>query len=149
MNSRSEELIDTLKRIESIAASSFTIVALYLYGSRARGVARPGSDWDVGVLFSDYLADPVERALRPQELEALLERELKMYGLISVVDLENVPPPLQWNIINGRRFFDRGVPRVRRVEAAITSRIEKDYSHVRPTVRAQHVRQCQADEADS
>ena len=140
MNGQDGSQLQTLKRIESLAASSFTIDALYLYGSRARGVARPDSDWDVGVLFSDYLADPVERALRPQELEALLERELKMYGLISVVDLENVPPPLQWNIINGRRFFDRGVPRVRRVEGAITSRIEKDYSHVRPTVRAQHVR---------
>lgn len=129
MNGQDGSLLQTLKRIESIAASSFTIDAMYLYGSRARGVARPDSDWDVGVLFSDYLADPVERALRPQELEALLERELKMYGLISVVDLENVPPPLQWNIINGSRFFDRGVPRVRRVEGAITSRIEKDYSH--------------------
>lgn len=129
MNSLIEELIDTLKRIESIALGNFGIDALYLYGSRARGADRPDSDWDIGVLFSDYLADPVERALRPQELEALLERELKMYGLISVVDVENASPPLQWNIINGRKFFDRGVPRVRRVEGAITSRIEKDYSH--------------------
>jgi len=129
MDCRDTPLLETLKCIESIAAGNFRIDAMYLYGSRARGVARPDSDWDVGVLFSDYLADPLERALRPQELEALLERELKMYGLISVVDIENVPPPLQWNILSGRRFFDRGVPRVRRVEAAIASRIEKDFSH--------------------
>jgi predicted nucleotidyltransferase len=129
MNGQDGSLLQTLKRIEPIAAGSFRIDALYLYGSRARGAARPDSDWDVGVLFSDYLADPVERALRPQELEALLERELKMYGLISVVDVENAPPPLQWNIIKGIKFFDRGVPRVRRVEGAIASRIEKDYSH--------------------
>lgn len=129
MNSQDENLLQILKRIESIAVGNFRIDALYLYGSRARSAARPGSDWDVGVLFSGYLADPVERALRPQELEALLERELKMYGLISVVDVENAPPPLQWNIVKGRRFFDRGVPRVRRVEGAVTSRIEKDYSH--------------------
>ena len=129
MNSLNEELIDTLNRIESIALSSFAIDAMYLYGSRARGSARSDSDWDIGVLFSDYFADPVERALRPQELEALLERELNMYGRMSVVDIENVPPPLQWNIINGRRFFDRGVPRVRKAEGAIASRIEKDYSH--------------------
>jgi predicted nucleotidyltransferase len=131
MNDQDGNLLQTLKRIESIIVGHFMIDAMYLYGSRARGAARPDSDWDVGVLFSEYLADPVERALRPQELEALLERELGMYGFISVVDVENVPPPLQWNIIGGRRFFDRGVPRVRRVEAAITSCIEKDYSHAR------------------
>jgi len=131
MNGQDGNLLQTLKRIESFAVGHFMIDAMYLYGSRARGAARSDSDWDVGVLFSEYLADPVERALRPQDLEALLERELGMYGLISVVDVENVPPPLQWNIISGRRFFDRGVPRVRRVEAAITSCIEKDYSHAR------------------
>lgn len=112
-----------------MVTSRFEMDALYLYGSRARGTARPDSDWDLGILFSVYLSGSVERALRPQEVEAVLERELKMYERISVVDVENVPPPLQWNIIRGLRFYDRGVPRVRRIENAIASRIEKDYLH--------------------
>jgi predicted nucleotidyltransferase len=118
-----------LKRIINVVTSRFEVDAVYLYGSRARGTARPESDWDLGVLFTSYLSDPVERALRPQDVEAVLERELNMYGRISVVDVENVPPPLQWNIIRGRRFYDRGVPRVRRIENSIASRIEKDYTH--------------------
>jgi len=118
-----------LERMTGIVTSRFRVDALYLYGSRARGAARPDSDWDLGVLFTEYLVDPVERALRPQEVEAVLERELRMYERISVVDVENVPPPLQWNIIRGLRFHDRGVPRVRRIENAIASRIEKDYTY--------------------
>jgi predicted nucleotidyltransferase len=131
MGGQDGNVLQILKRIEALAVGRFMIDAMYLYGSRARGTARSDSDWDIGVLFSEYLEDPVESALRPQELEALLERELNMYGLVSVVDVENVPPSLQWNIISGRRFVDRGVPRVRRVEGAIASCIEKDYSHAR------------------
>jgi predicted nucleotidyltransferase len=125
----SEDLHQVLVRITATVLTGFSADAMYLYGSRARGTDRPESDWDIGILFSEYLTDPVERALRPQEVEALLERELHMYDRISVVDVENVPPPLQWNIIRGIRFFDRGVPRVRRIEASIVSKVEKDYAH--------------------
>lgn len=101
--------------------------AVYLYGSRAKGKALSDSDWDLAILFKERLSDPVEQALRPQEVEALLQRETKLYDLISVVDLENVPPPLQWNIIQGRKWFDEGVPQVRRIENSICSKIEIDY----------------------
>lgn len=129
MENLSDDLRRGLARITAAVHARFGVDAIYLYGSRARGADRPDSDWDIGILFSEYLTDPVERALRPQEVEAILERELHMYDRISVVDVENVPPPLQWNIIRGIRFFDRGVPRVRRIEASIVSRLEKDYAH--------------------
>ena len=124
-----KESQQTLERMASAILPAFRVDAVYLYGSRARGTDRPDSDWDIGILFSEYASDPVNRALRPQEVEALLERELHMYDRISVVDVEQVPPPLQWNIIRGIRFFDRGVPRVRRIEASVVSRLEKDYAH--------------------
>ncbi|WP_419812315.1 type VII toxin-antitoxin system MntA family adenylyltransferase antitoxin [Bacterioplanoides sp.] len=100
--------------------------AVYLYGSRAKGLARDDSDWDLAVLFNSYEADVLERAIRPQNLEAELERQFPDLDL-SVVDLREVPVPLQWNIIQGIRLFDRGVPAVRRLEHAIISAWEKDY----------------------
>lgn len=123
-----ESTSKVLGQVLPVLRGQLEIDAAYLYGSRARGTARPDSDWDLGVVFSTYLDDPLERVLRPQDIEAVLERELHMYGQISVVDVELVPPPLQWNIIRGFRFYDRGVPKVRRLENAIISRIEKDYA---------------------
>lgn len=105
----------------------WSVDAVYLYGSRAKGSARTDSDWDIAVLFRDYLPSPLERALRPQEVEAHLQRELDLYDQLSVVDLENAPPPLQFNIIHGIKLYDRGIPHVRRVEGSILSKIEKDY----------------------
>jgi uncharacterized protein len=49
-------------------------VAVWLFGSRARGDERPGSDWDLVVVLPDdapeWLLDPVaaRRALRPLRL---------------------------------------------------------------------------------
>lgn len=120
---------NTLQSITHLITAEFEVDAIYLYGSRAKGSARPDSDWDLAVLFTTFEHDLLERVLRPQHVEAMLERNLRMYGEISVVDLEIVPPPLQMNIIRGRRIFDRGVPHVRRVEYSIISRIEKDYEH--------------------
>ena len=48
--------------------------AVYLYGSRAKQTAHEHSDWDIAVLFSDYIADASERLLRPQGLESAIER---------------------------------------------------------------------------
>jgi predicted nucleotidyltransferase len=113
----------------SIIRTHFAVDAIYLYGSRARNQEHAESDWDLAVLFSDFEPDILKRVSRPQQVEARLERELNMYTKISVVDLELVPPPLQMNIIKGKRLYDRLVPHVRRVEMSIISKIEKDYLH--------------------
>lgn len=102
--------------------------AIYLYGSRAKNTARPDSDWDIAVIFSDYETDPLERAVRPQMLEAEVERALKRYNQISIVDLETAPALLQIGILQSAiKWFDRNVPHVRRVEQSIWSKWEKDY----------------------
>jgi uncharacterized protein len=118
-----------LERIVSLIISRWETDAVYLYGSRAKGTARPDSDWDIAVLFRDFLTSPVERCLRPQQVEEILQRELHKYDRISVVDLEDVPPPLQISIITGKRIYDRGVPHVRRIEQSVISKIEKDYEY--------------------
>jgi len=116
-----------LEDIIRIICDHCEVDAIYLYGSRARGQEHAQSDWDIAVLFATYEKDLLERVVRPQMVEALLERELRQYNKISVVDLEIVPPPLQMNIIRGKRLYDRMVPHVRRVEMSIISKIEKDY----------------------
>jgi len=110
-----------------IILQGWEVDAVYLYGSRSRGVTHEESDWDVAVLFTHYLSDRLEGLLRPQEVEAVLQRSLNLYDQLSVVDLELVPPPLQFNIICGKKLYDRLLPHVRRVEHSIISRIEKDY----------------------
>ncbi len=102
--------------------------AVYLYGSRARQTARENSDWDIAVIFSEYETDVLARALRPQALQAELERQLRLYNQISVVDLETAPVFLQYSILTSAvKWFDRNVPHVRRVEQGIFSTWEKDY----------------------
>lgn len=102
--------------------------AVYLYGSRAKRTAREESDWDLAVLFRAYESDAPARALRPQAVQAELERELKLYDRVSVVDLENVPIYLQYSILmSAIKWYDRNVPHVRRVEQGILSTWEKDY----------------------
>ena len=102
--------------------------AIYLYGSRAKQTAHENSDWDIAVLFSDYETDLSARLLRPQLLEAAIERELKLYNQVSVIDLETAPVYLQYSILmSAVKWFDRNVPHVKRVEQSILSKWEKDY----------------------
>lgn len=102
--------------------------AIYLYGSRAKQTAREDSDWDIAVLFSDYETDLNSRLLRPQLLEAAIERELKLYNQISVIDFETAPVYLQYSILmSAVKWFDRNLPHVKRVEQSILSKWEKDY----------------------
>ncbi len=119
--------MDILETIVTIIRAHFEVDAIYLYGSRSRNQEHATSDWDLAVLFSTFETDLIERVSRPQRVEEILERKLHMYNEISVVDLEIVPPPLQMNIIRGKRIYDRIVPHVRRVEYSIISKIEKDY----------------------
>ncbi len=57
-----------------------------LFGSRATGSARPGSDWDIGILGPQPLRGAVLQAIR-DEFDAL--RTLHSF---DVVDLATVPP---------------------------------------------------------
>lgn len=115
-------------RIVQIIQAHAQVDAIYLYGSRAKQTAHKNSDWDIAVLFTDYENDLTARALRPQLLEAKLERELKLYNQISVVDIETAPMYLQYSIImSAVKWFDANVPHVRRVEQSILSKWEKDY----------------------
>jgi len=54
----------TLMEEQKKTLSSLGVAALYLYGSRARGVAHERSDYDVGIVFTDPAdADDMEKYL--------------------------------------------------------------------------------------
>lgn len=116
------------QKIIHIIQSYAPVDAIYLYGSRAKRTAHAESDYDIAVIFSDYEADPANRLLRPQQLEAELERKLKLYNKINVIDLESAPMYLQYSaLMSAVKWFDRNVPHVKRVEQGILSKWEKDY----------------------
>ncbi|MRI33516.1 nucleotidyltransferase domain-containing protein [Endozoicomonas sp. OPT23] len=119
-------MIETLQQLTEAICHQTEVDAIYLYGSRAKGTHREESDWDLAVLYTSFEQDIFERAVRPQMLEAELEKQFPDLDL-SMVDLREVPVPLQWNIIQGNTLYDRGVPAVRRMENAIISAWEKDY----------------------
>lgn len=122
-------LMKTLsENMTQIIHDNAQVDAIYLYGSRAKQTAHENSDWDIAVIFSEYETDLSARLLRPQLLEAAIERELKLYNQVSVIDLETAPVYLQYSILmSALKWFDRNVPHVKRVEQSILSKWEKDY----------------------
>ncbi|HUL78794.1 MAG TPA: nucleotidyltransferase domain-containing protein [Vicinamibacteria bacterium] len=79
-------------------------LAVYLFGSIARGEARPDSDVDVGVLFS---VDPPAALTAPQfAIEAALERLLGRS--VQVVSLNRASADLVHRVLrDGRLIIDR------------------------------------------
>lgn len=121
-------LNEMAENITHIIQETVPVDAIYLYGSRAKQTSHEKSDWDIAVIFTDYETDLLERALRPQSVEFVLERQLKLYNQISVVDLETAPVYLQYSILmSAVKWFDRNVPHVKRIEQSIFSKWEKDY----------------------
>lgn len=97
----------------------FGLAELWLYGSEARGTARPDSDVDLGALFarpvtSRELFDATMALIR------ILDRE------VDLVDLDRVSPVLVRQVLrDGRLLVDRDPPRRRAhfVKTASSTRI--------------------------
>jgi predicted nucleotidyltransferase len=96
-------------RIESELRSFFAsnpgdAVAVYLYGSVARGTAREGSDVDVGVLLEK---DP-PRTLRGMKLDLEADLESLLEVPVQLVVLNRAPPDLIHRILrDGKLVLDR------------------------------------------
>lgn len=110
-----------------LASRSDGIAAAYLFGSTARGTARPNSDVDVGVLYVQ--APPLTFEGLPLELEGDLERVVGKP--VQVVVLNRASPDLVHRVLRDGRLIlesDRSV----RVRFEVRSRNE--FFDVLPTL---------------
>ena len=105
------------------------VVVAYLFGSHARGEARPGSDVDVGVLLVD---DGPARLGGPRDdLARALERSLGVP--VDVVDLDRAPADLVHRVLrDGDLVLERDP--VRRVRFEVKRRAE--YLDLKPYLDA-------------
>jgi predicted nucleotidyltransferase len=95
-----------LRELLAARAEADGIAAAYLFGSVARGTARPGSDVDVGVL---YEIDP------PKTLEARFglesDLELALHVPVQVVVLNDAPVDLIVRVLrDGKLIVERDRP---------------------------------------
>lgn len=74
------------------------IEALYVFGSRARGDARPDSDLDLAVLGAAPL-DPLRRFEAQRELSALLGVD------VDLIDLRAASSVLRSEVVNGGKVL--------------------------------------------
>lgn len=78
------------------------IVFAFLFGSRARGEARPDSDWDIAIYLRQDLS--AEQRFR---LRLRLAGDLEDLGEVDVVILNDAPPFLAHRAIMGERLLVR------------------------------------------
>lgn len=91
--------------IKDVLADDETVIAVYLFGSQARGTAHGLSDVDVAVLLTEAL-DNGQRFDRVLSIGAALEERLP--SAVDVVDLRRAPPLLRFRIIqNGQVVVER------------------------------------------
>ena len=89
------------------------IEALYVFGSRARGDARPDSDLDLAVLGAAPL-DPLRRFETQRELSALLGVD------VDLIDLRTANSVLRSEVVNGGKvLFQRDADYVLAFEAGV------------------------------
>ncbi len=79
----------------------------YLFGSRARGTARPDSDLDIAVAYASD-TDSAQRELLRRRVVAALTDALGAVGeRTDVVDLEHVPSEIAFAAIRATRLLAR------------------------------------------
>ena len=127
-------LLDKIMLLPELAKQSSIIDVLWLYGSYANDTANDRSDIDLAVAYGEMLPDKMERYLRPEQT-AMVWREKLQLGdeQLSVVDINQAPVPLAYNIISQSKvIFCRSDLRLRSEEQRVWSLWEHyEYEHQR------------------
>ncbi len=104
---------------EGLETAADEVLAIYLYGSRARGTASSDSDVDLGALLRS--APPPSLHSVARELEAAVERAVKLP--VEVVVLNTAPADLVHRVLrDGVLLLDRD--RAARIRFEVQSRNE-------------------------
>ncbi len=93
--------------IEHIRKSVPSLIALYRFGSQAKGTARPDSDVDLAVLARDPIPN-LHRFELAQELAVQLHRE------VDLVDLRNASTVMRMQVLSMGTCLDTQDESVRR-----------------------------------
>jgi predicted nucleotidyltransferase len=107
---RIPELETKLRNLAELWSMDGDIAAAFLYGSRARGDARPGSDADLAVILRSDLA----ASERWHKRLTLLEQAASELATdaVDLVILEEVPSPVAHRVLrDGRLILDRDAHR--------------------------------------
>ena len=98
----------------------------YLFGSRARGPARPDSDLDIAVVYAGD-SDVAQREILRRRVVAALTDALGAVGeRADVVDLELAPSEIAFAAIRATRLFARTDAERIRHEVRIARRYDDD-----------------------
>lgn len=113
---------------EHFAGTAPGAIAVYLFGSVARGDAHAASDVDVGVLYHTLPSDPLDAL--GADVAADLSRSLGR--TVDVVVMNSAPPDLVHRILrDGVIVFEHD----RRARIAFEVRARNEYFDLLPTLR--------------
>lgn len=91
-----------LRAAAAVLARDDRVLAVYSFGSRARGQGTARSDFDLAILLSTPISLREELRLRAGVVEELRTDD------VDLVLLRNAPPALRYEIVaTGRRMFAR------------------------------------------
>ncbi|GMV40645.1 MAG: hypothetical protein AMXMBFR64_23610 [Myxococcales bacterium] len=121
----------TLALLTAWARSLPDAAAVWLFGSRARGDHRPGSDWDVAVLPLATAEDSLQRRLR-LTVEAADAAGLSDDDL-DLVTLDACPVLLAFRVIREGHLLAESDP------VARTAFVERTFHRAQDAMRLRHI----------
>lgn len=115
-----------LELVNSLAKANTDIVAIWLYGSRAKGTSQEHSDFDFAVAFSNFELTEIAKYLRPNELAIDWCETLCLNNeQLSIVDINQIPIYLAYNVVEtGTLIYSTESSRVYREKNRIYSQFE-------------------------
>jgi predicted nucleotidyltransferase len=124
------EPIAELEAKVAAALNCFPQVRLaYLFGSHTRGTARPDSDLDLAVYWSEASRDRERAALMLQLIDALSRTVGSLGERVDLLDFDRASSTLAFRVIRDGRLLVCREPRER---VALEARIARRYDDERP-----------------
>ena len=120
---------ELVARVSDALAGIRSVRVAYLFGSRARGTARPDSDLDIAVLYDPLLDANGRETVRRDVIDRLADSIGALGERADVVDLNRAGSAVGFRVIrDGRRLLERDRAERVRLEA----RIARAYDDERP-----------------